>query len=121
MTQLGMAAPVVIAARMTRMALAGASPSAGDRKEMHRMSEEKFAAFNESWNATATQMMGAYINLSFDLMRLAWSPWYQAGELVNAAATRFGNAANASMQGSLGPARRRAVANVKRLGHKARS
>lgn len=85
------------------------------------MSAEKITAFTESWNTTATRMMRANMNFGFDLMRLAWSPWYRTGGLVNAAAVRFGDAATASMQGSLAPVRRRAVANAKRLGRKGRA
>ncbi|MCS3903130.1 kynureninase [Methylohalomonas lacus] len=121
MMQLAMAAPVVVAQRMMRMALAGTSPSASDRKEMKRMSAEKVAALTESWNNTATQMTRAYIGLSFDVMRLAWSPLYRKGSSVNTAVERFSNAATTSMQKSLGPIRRRAVANSKRLGRKGRS
>jgi hypothetical protein len=121
MVQLAMAAPMVVAQRMTRMALAGTSPSASDRKEMNRMSSEKAAAFVELWSTTATRMMRANMNLGFDLMRLAWSPWYGTGGLANAAAARFGDAATDSMQRSLVPMRRRAVANAKRLGRKGRA
>ena len=116
MAQLAVTAPTVIAHRVTRMALAGASPSASDRKEMDRMSSEKVDAFTESWNTAITRMTQANINLGFDLMRAAWSPWNQAPRLMNAAAARFGNAATASMEQTLAPARRRTVANAKRLG-----
>jgi hypothetical protein len=118
MVQLSMAAPMVVAQRMTRMALAGASPTASDRREMNRMSAEKIAAFTESWNNTATRMTRANVNLGLDLMRVAWSPLHRTGGLVNTAAARFGDAATASVQGSLGPVRRRAVANARRLGRK---
>ncbi len=118
MAQLAMAAPMVVVQRMTRMALAGAAPSASDRKEMNRMSAEKIAAFVELWNTTATRMTRAYMNFGFDVMRLAWSPWYRTGGLVNAAAARLGDAATTSMQGSFAPMRRRAVANSRRLGRK---
>lgn len=118
MVQLSMAAPMVVAQRMTRIALAGASPSASDRREMNRMSAEKIAAISESWNTTATQMARASMNLGFDLMFVAWSPWSPAGGRVKAAAARFSDAATASLQGSLGPVRRRAVANARRLGRK---
>lgn len=121
MAQLAIAAPMVVAQRMTRMALAGASPSARDRKEMDRMSAEKIAALTETWNTTAARMAQANVNLGFDLMRAALSPWNRTGGLVNAAATRFGNAATESVQGSLGPMRRRAVANAKRLGRRSRA
>ena len=116
MVQLAMAAPMVVAQRTMRMALAGASPSASDRREMTRMSVEKVAAFSESWNITAQRMTQANLALGLDLMRAAWSPWNRSGGLMNAAASRFGNAATASLDGSLAPVRRRAVANAKRLG-----
>lgn len=118
MVQLAMAAPVVVAQRMMRMALAGASPTASDRREMKRMSAEKVEAFTESWNTTARRLTQAQMNFGFDLMRVAWSPWHQAGGRANAAATRFGDATTASVQGALGPVRRRAVANARRLGRK---
>ncbi len=118
MMQLAMAAPMVVAQRMIRMVLAGAYPSARDRKEMGRMSSEKVDAFTESWNTTITRMTQANINLGFDLMRATWSPWNQTTGLMNTAAARFGNATTASMEQSLAPARRRAGANAKRLGRK---
>lgn len=121
MAQLASAVPVVIAQRVTRMALAGASPSASDRREMHRMSAEKVSAFTESWSTTATRLAQANMNFGFELMGLAGSPWYRTGELVNAAVARYGDAATASIQGSLAPVRRRAVANAKRLGRKGRA
>jgi len=118
MTQLTMAVPVVVAQRVTRMALAGAVPSASDRREMKSMSQEKVAAFSESWHGIAAKMAQAYLNFGFDLMRLAWSPWHQSGDLAKAATERFNNAASTSLDGSLAPLRRRAVANAKRLGSK---
>ena len=118
MMQLAMAAPMVVFQRMTRMVLAGAYPSARDREEMGRTSSEKVDAFTESWNNTITRMTQANINLGFDVMRAAWAPWNQTPGLVNAAAARFGNAATANMEQYLAPARRRAVANAKRLGRK---
>lgn len=119
MAQLAVAAPMVVAQRMMRMALAGASPSASDRREMKRMSAEKVAAFTESWNTTASKLTRANMNFGLDLMRVAWSPWSRrAGGRVKAATARYGDATTASVQGSLGPVRRRAVANAKRLGRK---
>lgn len=118
--QLAVAAPIVIAHRMMRMAQTGVSPSADDRREMNRMSEEKFDAFTESWNGTTMGMTLAYMNFGLDLMHLAWSPWARTGGLMKAAALRFGEATRTSMQGSLAPIRRRAVANAKRLESKSR-
>ena len=116
--QLALVAPMVVAQRMTRLALASDSLSAGDRKEMNLMSAEKFSALTESWNNTTIQMTRAYMNLGFDLMRLGLFPWHRTGGLVNAAAARFSQAATNSFQESLAPIRRRVVANSKRLARK---
>jgi hypothetical protein len=50
-TELAIAVPQVVAHRLTRMALAGASPNARDRKEFHGMGQEKMLAFSQSWFA----------------------------------------------------------------------
>lgn len=120
LVQLAMAAPMVVAARMTRMALAGPSPSASDRREMSRMTTEKVEAISESCRATAASITRANIDLSFSLMRAAWAPWTQSSGLTKKAAARYTKATAASADRSLAPVRRRAVANAKRLGSKSR-
>jgi hypothetical protein len=50
-TELAIAVPQVMAHRLTRMALAGASPNARDRREFHGMGQEKMVAFWQSWFA----------------------------------------------------------------------
>lgn len=82
------------------------------------MSAEKIEAFTESWNNTATRMARANMAFGFELMQAAWAPWDLRGKRVNAAAARLGDAATASIEGSLGPVRRRAVSNAKRLARK---
>ena len=47
-TDLAVAAPQVVAHRLTRMAMAGANPSARDRREFTRMVSEKQTAFQQS-------------------------------------------------------------------------
>jgi len=49
LTELGLAAPQVIAHRLTRMALAGPTISARDRKEFTGMVAEKQAAVAQAW------------------------------------------------------------------------
>jgi hypothetical protein len=61
------------------MAISGASPSARDRKEFHRMGAEKFAAFNESWNAMAVQAFRTNQQLALAFMRTLWYPWAGRG------------------------------------------
>src|SRR4051812_41069634 len=50
-TELAFAAPFVVVHRLSRMAMAGTSPNARDRKEFTRMGAEKIVAFNRSWYA----------------------------------------------------------------------
>ena len=92
--ELGVAVPQVIAHRVARMAIAGASPSARDRKELRRMGSEKVAAASEAWNAMALEALRANQRLTLSFMHAAWDI--------------FGK--------GMAPVRRRAVANAKRLG-----
>jgi hypothetical protein len=62
---LGIAAPQVAAHRVARMAMAGASPSARDRKEFHRMGTEKMIALNEAWSAMAFEAFRPIKNWRF--------------------------------------------------------
>ena len=56
--ELAWAVPWVVPHRMARMALAGAPPSARDRREFQLMGAEKLAVFQESW-----------LNMSFATLR----------------------------------------------------
>src|SRR5262252_9371655 len=72
--ELSVTAPQVIAHRMARLAFAGLSPSARDRREFHRMGAEKGAAFYESWNAMYLSVLRANLNLALSPFQLWWSP-----------------------------------------------
>jgi len=72
--ELAIAAPQVMAYRLATMALAGASPSARDRREFHRMGVEKIAAFYESWNAMCLALLRANLNLAVTPFQFWWSP-----------------------------------------------
>jgi hypothetical protein len=120
-TELMFAAPQVVVHRLGRMRAAGVRVSVRDRREFERMSAEKIAAFGESWNQMALQMLKAN-----QQMTQAWvSAWWFPLRILSSAATRqsFSRAA-AQIQGSalrvmnsgLGPVHRRATANAKRLG-----
>ena len=67
--ELGMAVPVVMAHRLTRMAVAGPTPSVRDRKEFELMSSEKSTAYAKSWQAMFNEMIRAQQALSVALMR----------------------------------------------------
>jgi hypothetical protein len=108
--ELAFAVPPVVAHRITRMALAGASPTARDRREFRNMSAEKVAAFTESWNAMAAQaFLSNYV--------LAASFWRSClgGKPSPVTGSQMHDAACEVLTKGIGPVHRRAVANAKRL------
>src|SRR3954467_312000 len=76
--ELAFAVPQVIAHRAMRAAMAGASPSARDRKEFHLMGAEKLAALNESWRAMMMQSFWESQKLAFSFGLSLWAPWLPA-------------------------------------------
>jgi len=113
--ELALATPQVIAHRMLRMATAGSSPSARDKREFHRMSAEKTAAFIESWNAMALETLRVNQALSASFLQAFWSAWLPskpaAGTMM-----QWHNASLRILGKGMGPVHRRAVANARRLG-----
>jgi hypothetical protein len=99
-TELALAVPQVVAHRMTRMALAGPTLNARDRKEFHGMGQEKMVAFWQSWFGmgwAATQMW-----------QKAWLAGLQGARVPLMDANRV-------LSQGLGPVHRKATANAKRL------
>lgn len=105
MAELAFAAPQVVAHRVTRMALAGASPSARDRREFHQMGAEKLAAAGEAWFAMWVQALHAQQQLALGAMKTAALP--STASLTRAGLGVLGQ--------GMAPLHRRAVANAKRL------
>ncbi|WP_326534689.1 hypothetical protein [Pseudorhodoferax sp.] len=101
LAQLGTAAPVVIAHRLTRMALAGPVPSARDRKEFTGMVAEKQLAFTQAWMG----MAGAALQL-----QQQWLFGCLTGRLPSVP-----QALDAAAAKSLAPIHRKAVSNARRL------
>lgn len=122
-SELMLAAPQVVAHRLGRMALAGPKPSVRDQREFHRMGAEKLAAFGESWQAMALQLLKSQQQLSTSMLRGMLPPpavrrrAKAAPPLTDAAAAWQLAALDVRSQG-LRPVHRRAVANAKRLGRK---
>ena len=54
-SELAQAVPQVVAMRVGRMMGGGLWPAAHDQQELYRMGAEKVEAFNESWQAMASQ------------------------------------------------------------------
>ncbi len=113
--ELAFAVPQVVAHRVMRMAIAGPTPSARDRKEFSRMSAEKTAAFNESWNAMAVQAMRANQALTASFFRSLWAPSLKGKPSAGAAVAQLQTAALGVLGKGLAPVHRKAVANAKRL------
>ena len=113
--ELAFAVPLVVAHRITRMAIAGFSPTERDRKEFQRMGTEKTTAFIESWNAMAMQGIRANQALTASVVQAFWAPWISGKPSARAAMTRLHNAALGVIGKGMGPVHRRAVGNAKRL------
>jgi len=78
--EIAWSAPQVIAMRTARMAVAGVNPTARDRAENTRMSDEKFEAFNESWVDIGTRMQRMQLDIAMRMWSesLRWwmQPWW---------------------------------------------
>jgi len=99
-TELALAVPQVVTHRLTRMALAGPTLSARDRKEFHGMGQEKLVAFWQSWFG-----MGWAVA---QMWQKAWLAGLQGARVPSMDANRIWS------QG-LAPVHRKATANAKRL------
>ena len=114
-TELAFAVPQVVGHRLARMAAAGASPSARDRREFERMVNEKAAAFGEAWLAMAWQTLRAQQAMWWSW---AWSPaLFKAPSAAaqQAMGRRLQRAALTIAGHGLAPVHRTAVANARRL------
>jgi hypothetical protein len=112
--QLAFVAPQVVAHRVLRMANAGSSPTARDRREFQRMRAEKTAAFIESWNAMTMEAFRANQALTASFLHSFWWAWLRSKPSANAA-IKWHNASLRILGKGMGPVHRRAVANAKRL------
>ena len=138
--QMSASAAQVIAIRTTRMALAGANPSAADRRENSRMVTEKVDAFSRAGQALATgavpllagmatQALRANLDLFSAATKLAASRTIpetlarqrRLADAVVRSATPAASQASARLaHRALAPVHGKATANARRLTKKAR-
>jgi hypothetical protein len=104
---LSLAVPQVVAHRVGRMAAAGRTPSARDRREFTLMGAEKVAAFYESWMAMGFAALQAQQRLWSSLMVSPWGRLPSNQALADQTLRILGQ--------GLAPVHRRAVSNAKRL------
>jgi hypothetical protein len=95
--ELSLAAPLVIAQRMSRMMAAGPALSARDRREFSLMGTEKVLAFQQACAAMWTQAL------------------FSQFALARSMPTMMSREALKVMSAGLAPVHRKAVANAKRL------
>jgi hypothetical protein len=112
---LSFAVPPVVAHRTARMALAGAHPSARDRKEFNGMVAEKQTAFTQAGMAMAAQAMRSQQAWMSSLAAGMWAPWTMRSMSPLAAMQRVQEASLAIANQGLAPLQRKATANSKRL------
>jgi hypothetical protein len=105
--ELGLAAPQVIAHRLTRMALAGPALSARDRNEFTGMFLEKQTAVAQAWMGMFAEGVRLQQQFAFSLL---------TGATPRQHAARTKRAASRIASAGLAPIHRKAVANAKRLG-----
>ena len=113
--ELGVAAPLVIAHRLTRLALAGHAPSIRDRREFTLMSSEKTAAFYESWNAMFSQSIRIQQEITASIWRSLWLYWLNTTSSAVLPKIDLPHATLRVLSKGMAPVHRRAVANAKRL------
>ncbi len=112
---LSLAVPPVVAHRTARMALAGAHPSARDRKEFSGMVAEKQIAFSQAGMAMAAQAMRAQQTWMTSWAAGLWAPWTLRSGSPLAAMQRMQEASLAIANQGLAPLQCKATANSKRL------
>ena len=106
LAELGVAAPQVIAHRLTRMVMAGPTINARDRKEFAGMVGEKQAAVAQAWIGMFTEGVRLQQQVVLSLLTSATPSQHVAR--AKSAASRMASA-------GLSPFHRKAVANAKRL------
>ncbi len=115
-TELAAAAPLVVAHRLSRLALAGHIPTSRDQREFTRMGAEKVAAFHESWNAMFIQSIRIQQGIAASMWRSFRFPWLNGGSCVTLPKIDLPHAALSMMSKGMAPVHRRVVANARRLG-----
>lgn len=117
---MSVAAPLVIAHRLARMAAAGPTPEARDRAEFRRMVDEKTVAFSHGWTAMAVQTMRAQQSFAQTALRSLAFPWLASPKTAAALLASWRSAAAGIVEKGMIPVHRKAVANARRLGRRTR-
>lgn len=122
--ELSLAAPQVVAQRVTRMMVAGPNPSVRDQQEFMRMGNEKIVAFYESWIGMWTQACSAYWQTAASLATTptlltptAANPFapFGVGKATKRMVKQQVHAVTDVLNAGITPVHAKAVSNAKRL------
>ena len=113
--ELAIAAPQVVAHRVTRLALSGPALSERDRKEFHAMGAEKAEAFSQAWNAMFAQAARSNQSLASAWLRALVSPPGKGAATATHLAAQWQGAALSVLGKGMAPVHRKAVSNARRL------
>jgi hypothetical protein len=109
------AAPQVVAHRMTRMVTTGVNPSRRDQKEFAGMVAEKQQAFAQSCVAMASETLRLQQQILSSLWAVGFGPWSNKHAASLSAAQGMQSAAVSIAEKGLEPVHRKAVSNARRL------
>ena len=122
--ELSLAAPQVVAQRVTRMMTAGPNPSARDQQEFMRMGNEKVVAFYESWMGMWGQAYQSYWQAAASMMAApqlltpsTHNPFapFGVGKATKRIVKQQVNAVTDVLNAGISPVHAKAVSNAKRL------
>lgn len=113
-TELVIAAPQVVAHRLTRMAIAGPALSRRDQEEFSGMITEKGTAFSQSWTAMMLESMHASQAIGLALFKAFLNPWGEKWVTL-ALFGQMQKAALSVVEKGIDPVHSKAVANARRL------
>ena len=122
--ELSLAAPQVVAQRVTRMMTAGPNPSARDQQEFMRMGNEKVVAFYESWMGMWGQAYQSYWQAAASMMAAPQlltpstsNPFaaFGVGSTTKRIVKQQVNAVTDVLNAGISPVHAKAVSNAKRL------
>ena len=102
-----LASSVVVPLRLGRMAAAGRTPGARDRREFARMGPEKLQAATESWFAVGVALQ----QMQWQWLARMWQPWWTAGTGAHGGHGHWPRLAGTA----LAPIHRAVTANARRL------
>jgi len=111
MWQLATFAPLVIGYRLAGIAVAGPQPTARDRKEVARMSQEKVDAWHEAAQATAMRVVQTNLAMANLVLRQVWG----GAPAPAAFANRLAILSSDLLADTIAPYHRRVLANSRRL------